>query len=505
MTLFHTGIVYFLFFISGIAALIYEVVWIRMLVSSFGATVQAVSMVVTAFMAGLALGGWVFGRWIDRQRNPILIYGFLEAGIGISAFILPFLLGVSEKAYTALYQAFPNSLSLASLARFFLSFIPLLIPTTLMGATFPVMSKHFARNPHTIGPNVGTLYSLNVLGAVVGAYLAGFFLIGRFGLPVTVFSAAGLNALSAVLAFTLVRGTRGGAVEGKEPTSVPCHDPGLKDSSRPTRFMWAVFFATGFTSLAFQILWTKGLALFVDNTVYSYSAMLATFLAGLGVGGFVWARFLKWEDHLLFRLAVLQWAIGAYGAMTLFIFHGLARFHFADNLFRTAGDNVLAFSLPYFATTIPVLFIPTFLMGLSFPLIVKILVQDLRVLGARLGQAYAVNTVGAIAGSLLAGFFLLPLMGIQKSILLVSTINVGIGAFLVLKSEGPDRSRRKIFWAGAAAFVVLVVWGVKVEKPLILSTSTFLEKSMANGISCFIRKMFPLSSLFEKQEPGRNS
>lgn len=434
-------------------------------------------MVVTAFMAGLALGSWGFGRWIDRQRNPLLICGFLEGGIAISAFLLPFLLGASEKAYTSLSQGFPDNVALTQLARFFLSFIPLLIPTTLMGATLPVMSKHMARTPQTIGADVGTLYSLNVLGAVVGAYLAGFHLIGRFGLSATVLTAVGLNVVAATLAFTLSRaGARRGGAESGEPAPVGRPDSGTKASLGSTRFMWTVFFVTGFTSLAFQILWTKGLALFVDNTVYSYAAMLATFLAGIGAGGIVWSRFLKWEDRLPFRLAVLQLAIGTYGAMTLLIFHGLARFRLADRLIRLTGESPLAFSLPYFATTIPVLFIPTFLMGLSFPLIVKILVQDLPVLGARLGQAYAVNTVGSIAGSLVSGFFLLPLLGIQKSILVVAAMNVGIGVLLVWKSKGLDRFTKRMFWAGVGGFGVLVAWGLRSEKPLILSTATFLEK-----------------------------
>jgi spermidine synthase len=155
--------------------------------------------------------------------------------------------------------------------------------------------------------------------------------------------------------------------------------------------------------------------LFVDNTVYCYSAMLATFLAGLGLGGYVWSRFLNWEGRLPFRLAVLQLLLGSYGTLTVVLFHHLDRMGFPQRLFMK-GDSALAFSLPYFGATVPVLLIPTFLMGLSFPLIVKILISDTHLLGRRLGQAYAVNTLGAIAGSLVAGFVLLPAVGIQKSI-----------------------------------------------------------------------------------------
>ncbi len=252
--------------------------------------------------------------------------------------------------------------------------------------------------------------------------------------------------------------------------------------------MLTVFFITGFTSMAFQILWTKGLALFVDNTVYCYSAMLATFLAGLGLGGYVWSRFLNWEGRLPFRLAVLQLLLGSYGTLTVVLFHHLDRMGFPQRLFMK-GDSALAFSLPYFGATVPVLLIPTFLMGLSFPLIVKILISDTHLLGRRLGQAYAVNTLGAIAGSLVAGFVLLPAVGIQKSIVGVAVLNVVIGGILVFVADHRSPPKEKSFyWAGTGAFLVLAFWSLKSEKPLILSTALFREKNYARGDLLFYKE-----------------
>ncbi len=457
-----------LFFISGMAGLMYEVVWIRMMASAFGATVHAMAVVVSAFMTGLALGGWAFGRWVDRVRHPLRAYAWLEAGIALSALLVPLALKASEWIYVAVYAQFPNSPLVGVLSRFALSFVPLLVPTTLMGATLPAISKHIARRADRIGTDVGSLYSVNIVGAVGGAYLAGFILVGRYGLDRTVLLAAGLNILAGLLALGMDRFTQA-------PTPPSTLSLNQTRGEAPPLVWMVVFFLTGFASLAFQILWTKGLALFVDNTVYSYSAMLATFLAGLGMGGFVWSRFLRWENQLSFKLAILQWGIGAWGALTVPLFHRVDRWRLAERWAMWAGEGA-PFGLSYFATTVPVLFVPTFLMGVSFPLIVKMTVREWPVLGARLGNAYAVNTVGAIAGSLAAGFVLLPLLGIQKSLLVVAGLPVGIGMYLAWNQNEAPHARR---WAGAAAgvFAVLAAWALAWEKPLILSTATFLQKN----------------------------
>lgn len=457
-----------LFFISGMAGLMYEVVWIRMLASAFGATVHSMAVVVAAFMAGLALGGWAFGRWMDRVRNPLRAYAWLEAGIALSALLVPMGLKTAEAIYVAVYAHFPDAPSLGVLSRFVLSFVSLLIPTTLMGATLPAISKHMARRADRIGSDVGSLYSINILGAVVGACLAGFYLVGQFGLDRTIYVAGGLNILAGLLALGMDR-----FAKTLTPESTPA---AVLPQGEPPRPVWmVVFFLTGFSSLAFQILWTKGLALFVDNTVYSYSAMLATFLAGLGVGGFVWSRYVRWESQLSFNLAVLQWGIGAWGALTLPLFHLVDRWRLGERWAMWAGDGA-PFGLSYFATTVPVFFVPTFLMGVSFPLLVKLTVRELPALGSRLGTAYAVNTLGAIAGSLAAGFVLLPLLGIQKSLLVVASLPVGIGFYLTWNHNDAPHARR---WAGAAAgvFAVLSAWALAWEKPLILSTATFLQKN----------------------------
>ena len=165
-----------LFFLSGACGLIYEVVWMRMLTLVFGATAFATSTILASFFTGLALGGFVFGRVIDRGRRPLQVYALLEGGISLFAFLMPVLLGLVTWAYVAISRQFEVGFYGISFIRFLLAFMVLVLPATLMGGTLPVIVKLFARKQERLGWHVGQLYALNTLGAVVGTVLAGFFL-----------------------------------------------------------------------------------------------------------------------------------------------------------------------------------------------------------------------------------------------------------------------------------------------------------------------------------------
>ncbi len=182
-----------LFFLSGISGLLYEVAWTRMLHLLFGDTVLAVSTVLASFMAGLALGSFWSGKYVDRRPRVLALYAALEAGIGVSAVALPMVLQSLTPLYVWLYQYLHVSFWLFSIVRFLLAFCLLFVPTTLMGATLPVLSRYMVRNTATLGWRVGTLYALNTGGAVLGCFLAGYVLIGRLGLSQTVWIGAALG------------------------------------------------------------------------------------------------------------------------------------------------------------------------------------------------------------------------------------------------------------------------------------------------------------------------
>ena len=185
-----------LFFFSGVSSLVYQVVWARMLTVVFGTTLLATSTVLSAFMAGLALGSYVLGRYIDRCKHPLRIFAALEVGIGLFALFFPSISANLGNAYSALV-GLQGNFYLFSLARFGLCFALLLIPTALMGGTLPVMAKFAVRRLGRLGGRVGQLYAINTLGAVIGVLAATFGLMEGLGLQGTTQAIAAVNFLVA--------------------------------------------------------------------------------------------------------------------------------------------------------------------------------------------------------------------------------------------------------------------------------------------------------------------
>ncbi len=189
------------FFFSGTAGLIYEVVWTRMLTQIFGNTTYAIATVLSAFMAGLALGSYIFGRIADRGKNDFLLYGILEAGVGVYGFLVPWLFSLGQKVYIPLYGLNDSYPFLFNLLLFSLSFFLLVLPTLLMGATLPVLSRFFVHSFTHLGRRVGDLYATNTMGAVLGCGFAGYYLIPTLGMRATVYTAASVNLLIAAMIF----------------------------------------------------------------------------------------------------------------------------------------------------------------------------------------------------------------------------------------------------------------------------------------------------------------
>lgn len=190
---------------SGTCGLIYEILWMKMLTLVIGNTVFSITTVLTAFMGGLALGSFLAGRLEDKIKNPLRIYGLLEGGIGAYALLVPFLIVATEPLFRFIYQNVNPSFYGFSLLRFFVCGIILLVPTTLMGATLPVISKYFVKRQTHLGWTVSKIYGVNTFGAVLGSFAAGFILIPRLGITLTIYSAAFLNLAIAACVLILFR------------------------------------------------------------------------------------------------------------------------------------------------------------------------------------------------------------------------------------------------------------------------------------------------------------
>jgi spermidine synthase len=465
-----------IFFFSGLCGLMYEIVWLRMLGLVFGTTVYAASTVLAAFMAGLALGNFYFGRFSDQTKGNLLrSYAFLEAGIGISALLVP----VIFSGLSGISGTLSNSLPvfLFGIIRFSVVFLALLLPTTLMGGTLPVISKFLIREINQVGKNVGLLYGINTAGAVAGCFLSGFIFINLFGLKGTTYLAAIVNLVLAVCLWRL----GAGSIQKKSlPDSTPPKKvPGEAGPADRIYLVLMLFAVSGFSALAYEVFWTRVLVFLFNSTVYSFAIMLGTFLFGLTCGSLVMASIVDNRKRLIFLFGALETGIGLLTAASLLLYPLASD---ALSAFELLLQTVLHFTpwiswiLARFCVALPAIFLPAFLFGATFPVVNKLCIKNLPRLGFRLGSAYSINTIGAIAGSLCAGFVLIPLLGIQKGMFSVAVLNCIIGIILIAHERTANRILAPALGIPALLLLFLISGNVDFGKPLVFFGTTYTKQ-----------------------------
>lgn len=465
-----------LFFLSGATGLIYQVLWLRLLSLVFGVTLWAASMVLGSFMAGLALGSTVGGRLVDRARRPLLWYGTAEVLVGLTALATPVALAAVERAYVGLHPAFSPAPVLLAALRFLLAFAILLVPTSLMGATLPILIKSSLAQGGGLGSRIGLLYATNTAGAILGTLLAGFFLIagvgtsGSFGLAAATNVAVGLAAVMGDLWLrrdrhrpesSAVAGDSGRpSAAASRATSVSGHAEGESIGGRTGRTVLLVFFLSGVVSLALEVVWFRLLALHIQVTTYAFTIMLASVLSGIALGSYLvvplMARRLNWVAVLAaLELAIALSALLSMAALTLT--HYIPEW--AEALVRRPLplrgqiiSGVIASLLAIFPTSL--------LMGAAFPIGLRLWVSagsaalphERSRTGSRVGTFYSLNLCGAILGSVVGGFLLLPLLGSRGSVIALAGLSLG-GAFMLLATL--PAFHRWLGPAGALAFLLL--------------------------------------------------
>ena len=393
-------IVWLIFICSGASGLIYEVIWMRQLTLIFGSTVFATSTVLTAFMGGLALGSFYFGRKIDESdQSPLRIYALLEAGIGAFCLVWPLILSVLGALYVLIDRNVTSEFYTLSLIRFLLTFAVLLIPSTLMGGTLPVLTRFFVKRLEQLGTNIGVLYALNTFGAVVGTVAAGFFLLEAFGIRWSLGIGIAINFAVAAIALALAQRVSGAEdVESVvEETNVQLPPP---ENQQPTAnnhlILWAIGIS-GFCALAYEVLWTRIMVFFLGSTTYAFATMLAAFLFGIALGSIVVAR---WVDRIGQPVAVFGIVQLGIGLFALILMPAFEELYAMTRAFQSTFGVSRFWA---FFSCFLVMCLPTFLMGASFPLVTKIYTGNERQLGRSIGNVYAVNTVGSILGAFLQG------------------------------------------------------------------------------------------------------
>ncbi len=429
------AIVLLLFLFSGISGLIYEVVWVRQLTTILGNTVFAVSTILTVFMGGLALGSFWAGRIIDRGREPLRFYAFLEISIGILGLILTFLLNQTGPAYIWIHDMLSGNLLLLTIARYVMVFLLLVIPTTLMGATLPVLSKFVVDRQSVIGSKIGKLYALNTFGAAAGCYLAGFILIGNIGINRTVFIAAAINVAVGIIAWSCQRWfmvkmpvLKASSIE--EPVA------DRKESLLRLLILTAAGIS-GLAALGYEVIWTRVLIAYLGNSVYAFATMLTAFLVGIGLGSVVLSGFVDRRKHLVTGFGIIEVGIGFYALLLIIMFGwSLETLEAIRQPFPTWQGTILRFLKAF-----GFMLIPTFLMGAMFPVAGRIYTDNFRRIGHRIGELYAFNTVGAIIGAIVTGFVLMPFVGLQKSQLVLLLLNIIIGIALCASDRTLERKK----------------------------------------------------------------
>jgi spermidine synthase len=450
------GVVLGCFFLSGISGLIYEVVWTRMLILIFGSTTFAVSTILTAYMGGLALGSFLAGQYIDRSANPLRVYGLLEIGIGLYGLAIAWIFSGLVPVYKVFWGSFHPSFYAFSLVRFILIFIVLVIPTTLMGATLPVLSKFYAREQGKVGLRVGLLYALNTVGAVVGSFGAGFFLLPGVGVHNTTLIAVAVNILLgvAVLGMARVKGDKG---EGRERSGGERHFPltDLPTSRAKGILVLAAFGVSGFAAMVYEVAWSRVLSLIIGSSVYGFCIMLTTFLVGLALGSFICARLVDRLSRRILAFSILQVMIALSAFSALYLFRELPYLFFVMFYKIAHSQNLLFFTK--FLLAFAVMFIPTLLMGAVFPLVIKIYTTEVSKVGRFVGEAYSINTLGAVLGSFSGGFIMIPLLGIQGSLLFAIALNLLLAAVFIPLIE-VRRKLGKVSYAPALAILFAFVF-----------------------------------------------
>ena len=460
VTLMRWG-VYTCFFFSGATAVIFEVLWSRQFVTIFGNSAYAISIVLCAYMAGLGLGGLIGGVFADRITQRTAVYGIVQMGVAVWAMAIPTMLTWLRELVPTLTALSPESLFVSTLARFGISFAILLVPCFLMGTTLPLLVRALTESERLIGSRIGMLYCLNTLGAALGCFAAGFWMLDTIGLSRTNLVAVGVNIAVAVVALALSRPAARAIAPGlaeslqnPQADSTQGQEPQISGA-----VLLCLAFMNGLAGLACEVLWIRYLA-FLSHTAYVFPTILCIYLLGIGLGGLVYGLLAGWIKRPTMALGIIEIAL-AVSVIATFIISAFVYAKGPPPLLVLRGMALIT------------VFFPTVLMGISFPLLCTLYGRQVQGLGRKTGLLVAINTAGTVVGSLLPVFVLVPTLGIQKSITLISVI-YGVMGLVLLASGG--RSNWGLVWRVAVGFAMVLLFSVNMV-PSNLCQHVFLAGS----------------------------
>ncbi|MFM0564879.1 fused MFS/spermidine synthase [Paraburkholderia sediminicola] len=434
-----------LLFISGAASLIYQVLWIKQLALVVGVEVQAVTTGVSAFFAGLAVGGWIFGRLADRLARPLRLYALLEAGVLVLALASTWMLPHAAAPFASMQDRI-GPLAWA------LPFVLVGLPAVLMGGTLPVLMRALCPTAAQMGRSGARLYAANTAGAIAGTLAASFVLIPSLGVQGSAFAAAALNAGAALVAallgrtqraFVPVVGLSSSAVAPGQSTVDVTHDvvspaaaerPSLASKARLALVLYAL---AGGVALGYEVVWSQVIVQFISTRSFAFAVVLATYLLGLTLGSALASRYADRARDPWGAFGVLIVSAGLVALLEVAVLsNGLLHWQsLAREAALGATDSLLTAMCAGFAVAaVCVVFVPTLLLGAAFPFALRLNVDN-RHTGRDVGAVVALNTAGGIAGTLLTGFVLVPQLGLVHTLAALAVLAAAVSLVAVLRGS----------------------------------------------------------------------
>lgn len=418
----HTWPFSALLFASGMAALMYQILWTRQLTLIVGVEVYSITIAVSAFFAGLAAGSILFGKWADRVQQPLYLYAALEAGTALLGIASTLLLAHSAAVFVHLQMS-------VGVLAWLLPFFLVGTPAFLMGGTLPAAVRTVARAEVGIAHVGGAFYAANTAGGILGVLLGSFLLIGCLGIFGTGIFAAVLNLAAAVAALLLQR-----RFNAPGTSENPSHQ--RTTLSRKTKMALGLYAAAGAIALGYEVVWSQALVQFMSTRVFAFSVLLVTYLLGLMIGSALYARI---ADRVQNPWGIFGFLISAAGFVSILEFACLGlwqlrvQLFLANIAFATTGNEFVRMCILFFVAALGIVFLPTVLLGAAFPAALR-LIANAQHAGRDVGAAVAVNTAGGICGTFLTGLFLVPALGLLRTMSLLAIAAAMVGAFAVLMS-----------------------------------------------------------------------
>jgi spermidine synthase len=434
-----TPVAALLLVVSGAAGLVYQLLWAKQLSLVVGADVFAVTTAVSAFFAGLAVGGFLLGRWADRWERPGLLYCGLEAGIALLGVGSTLVLATATGWWTRLESALGWAAWLAPFALVGL-------PAALMGGTLPVLTRFVAPSGERVDAAGGRLYAANTAGAILGALATPFLLIPRLGILGASLAAASLNLLAAGGALGLLRGR-------------PAPRASLAARQPPVSLPLALYGLAGGVALGYEVVWTHAIVQWTSTRTFAFAIVLGAYLVALSLGSAVSARRVSrlgdpwgWFGGLIATaglVALLEMTLLGDWLTPLQV-------RAATWTFGLTGSEASAMSARFATAALAVVLLPTLMLGAAFPIVLR-LVADADHPGRDTGRVLAVNTAGGIVGTLLTGFVLVPALGVERALGALALVAAAIGGAAVLRGSNVQALARAGTLVVAAAAVATIV------------------------------------------------